>query len=97
MKISQPKIANIIQVLLHNDNFSLQLELNEGGEDLVDKRKMSEDNTIITKLLFLVKVTRIEGKKAKIMLDPYEVEMFHAEEKVMKKFYRRSNKPRAAW
>ena len=33
MKISQPKIANIIQVLLHDDNLSLQLELSEGGEN----------------------------------------------------------------
>ena len=39
------------------------------------KRKMSEDNIIITNRMFLVMIlTRIEGKKAKILLDLYEVE-----------------------
>ena len=58
------------------------------GKAPVDTHKMSEDNNIITKLMFLAKETNIEEeKKTKILLlYAYESEVFPKEEKVMNAF-----------
>ena len=58
------------------------------GKAPVDTHKMSEDNNIITKLMFLAKETNIEEeKKTKILLlYAYESQVLPKEEKGMNAF-----------
>ena len=79
MKISQPKITNIIQVMLHVHNHSLQLAADtKWGSWSEDKHKYHHQSDVSCQC----SATRMEGKKTKIPLEPYELMLF--QEKVIK-------------
>ena len=63
--------------------YNLQLSQREAP---LETYKISVNMTT-TKLMFLAKPTRTERKKAKILLDPYEVKMFLKEKKAMKALF----------
>ena len=73
--------------MLHGDILSLQFAAESTwGEAPLETYKISVNMTT-TKLMFLAKPTRTERKKAKILLDPYEVKMFLKEKKAMKALF----------